>query len=147
MTTTTEHLTHDRLPSGFTYADQHQAAEYTSTGSVNGAVKYAWVRDDFDFRPRLAVRLRPPTSLDEVRSTPGRHDALVEARVRPGTDPLAFYIAEYNRGWAASRRGSTAEWDSGYSVGPYDDGYLDAAAGRMKWHLTYCADHDTCGEG
>jgi hypothetical protein len=29
----------------------------------------------------------------------------------------------------------------------WDDGYLDRAAERTKWHLTWCLDHDTCGEG
>jgi hypothetical protein len=27
------------------------------------------------------------------------------------------------------------------------DGYLDYAAGREKWHLRDCPDHDNCGQG
>lgn len=59
---------------------------------------------------------------------------------------LAAYRREYRNGWAAADRpGDSAKWESGNSSDAWDDGYLDRAAGRERWHLTNCPDHDTCG--
>jgi len=56
--------------------------------------------------------------------------------------------AEYNKGWSASRRGGVCRaWESGTSSDAFDCGYLDYAAGRDKWHLRDCPDHDHCGQG
>jgi hypothetical protein len=74
------------------------------------------------------------------------------------------YRRHYNWGWRYSLNGSgTLDYvDSKYGAGHswqkpgYDaamDGYLDAAAGRDKWHLLHCQNHGgwnepgTCGEG
>lgn len=135
---------HDTLPNGYAYADAMQTEHYSVTGSVNGASKVCYVRTAGD-QVDLAVKLKPPTSLDDIRSNLGRRAALAEY-AGGGQQALDWYVAEYRRGWAASRRQSTAEFDTGYTSHAYDDGYLDASAGRMKWHLTYCLNHDECGE-
>lgn len=144
--TDTEHRIHDRLPSGFTLADQIQAAEFEESGSVHGASKVCLVRTgepDFD-GILLGVRLRPPRTIEDIRGPLGRR-----AAESLGVDG---YIAQYNLGWQASTRvsrtGQNSEaWSSGMTNYAWDDGYLDNAAGRAKWHLTYCRNHDECGEG
>lgn len=56
------------------------------------------------------------------------------------------YVRDYNRGWAASgRRTVSSEWDAGYGTVGFDDGYMDRAASREKWHLAWCDDHGECG--
>jgi len=59
------------------------------------------------------------------------------------------YRRSYNRGWRYSRSGTgTLDFaDSrGYSNDDaWMDGYLDAAAGRAKWHMVTCPDHERCG--
>lgn len=146
--TATEHRIHDSLPSGFHFADQHQAEDYAEIGSVNGASKVCLVHTEDG--PRLAIRLRPPRTLDDIEGDLGHRAALLHSN-----DPkqaAEWYVAQYNLGWQASTRvGRTGQdseaWDSGSTSPAWDDGYLDHAAGRPKWHLTYCVDHDTCGEG
>lgn len=167
------HNLFDYLPSNFGYANPQQAEEYAQTGAVTGASRVIFVVDqdalqvETDFlmlagdkahsrvfyeneaRERiraLAIRLRPPCSLDEIKSTLGKRVAL-EEYAGSGHQALAWYIQEYSRGWSAGKRGSGKEFATGYTNHAYDDGYLDATAGRIKWHLTYCTDHDNCGEG
>ena len=63
---------------------------------------------------------------------------------------LAAYKADYNRGWAASGRasdGALSRADARGEPHAWYDGYADLAAGRAKWHLLRCPDHDACGEG
>jgi hypothetical protein len=156
------HRIHPKLPEGFAYADRLQVASYEATGSVNGAAKVVLVAVDpraleaagpdeypsdyFDYLakvtpPALACRLRPPRRWEDIVSPVGRKGVNGPA----GRD---WYIEEYNNGWACARRGSEDNpFSRGTSSHAFDDGYLDAASGRMKWHLTYCADHDNCGEG
>lgn len=58
------------------------------------------------------------------------------------------YVREYNAGWAASRRpGDSEKWNNGTSTDAWDDGYLDYAAGREKWHLTRCPQHGNGAPG
>lgn len=58
------------------------------------------------------------------------------------------YRREYEAGWRASARASgSGKYDSGNYTYAWEDGYLDRAAGRKKWHLLRCPDHDRCGEG
>lgn len=129
------HTIHDRLPSGFTFANEPQAEAFAATGSVNGASKVCLVRTDDG--ERVAIRMRPPRTMADVVSIG-----------RKTTDDVEAYKREYNAGWAASGRpGDSAAWNSGNTSHAWDDGYLDRAAGRAKWHLTWCLDHDICGEG
>lgn len=122
---------HNRLPSGFTYANALQADAFDATGSVHGASKVAMV--DEGRGAWLAIRLRPPRTLEDVRSQLGRDSVRT----------VEEYISEYNKGWRCA--GQAGDFPSGTYA--FDDGYMDRAAGRAKWHLTYCADHDECGEG
>lgn len=132
------------LPSGFAWANKMQEEAFRKTGSVNGASKVTVVVTEGE--ALLAVRLRPPRTWADITSDLIRKQAT--ARGLCATKAKEWYVEEYNRGWAASGRpGVNAEWDSGYSSHAFDDGYLDRAAGRPKWHLTYCPDHDVCGEG
>lgn len=60
---------------------------------------------------------------------------------------IEAFKREYNNGWKASAQpGDSAKWNSGMTSDAWDSGYLDYAAGRAKWHLLNCPDHDTCGE-
>lgn len=133
---------HDKLPSGFGWATPDQAEAFNATGSVNGASKVALVRQEGG-TVDLAIRMRPPRSYDDIdRELIGidvqRHG------ITEGAEAVAWYTREYNAGFKAGKRSTEMPADKSHS---WDDGYLDAAAGRLKWHLTYCADHDTCGEG
>lgn len=123
---------HERLPSGFTYANNLQIETFEASGSVDGAAKVVLVADAGEL-PRLAFRARPPRALHNVQSSLGR----------ASVSTVEDYRAEYEKGWRAASR--TTDFPSG--TGAHDDGYLDRASGRAKWHLTYCADHDECGEG
>lgn len=145
----TEYQIQDRTPNGFSPANQQQVDRYLDTGSVNGAAKVVFVRTNPDHASyaesilaqragvegalTLAVRLKPPRTIGDIESIARRE-----------TTDLERYKSEYNAGWKASGRGS--DWPDGTSHS-WDDGYLDRAAGRAKWHLTWCLDHDNCGEG
>lgn len=132
------HKVHDRLPSGFSIANGLQETEYNVSGSVHGAAKVCFVSrmaslGNMDFPVTdLAVRLRPPRTLEDIRSNLG---------VRGMLDAVQYRL-EYEKGWARAKR--TSEYPSGSYA--QEDGYLDSAAGRAKWHLTYCSNHDACGE-
>lgn len=131
------HRIHDRLPSGFSYANELQDEEFQKTGSVNGASKVCLVDNQGDFNSGdydLAIRLRPPRF----------HKSIVSPLGKASVADVQEYIAEYNRGWAAGARGPIDRSEQSHA---WDDGYLDRAAGRAKWHLTYCSNHDECGEG
>lgn len=54
------------------------------------------------------------------------------------------YTRLYNNGWRAGQAGS-AKFD-GLNPKPWDDGYMDAATDKPKWHRRDCAEpnHDDC---
>ena len=57
------------------------------------------------------------------------------------------YRAAYNRGWRASATttgGALDRADARREPDAWYDGYLDHAAGREKWHLLHCPDHNRC---
>lgn len=143
-------MIHDALPSGFALANRLQVDEYERTGNVHGASKLCLVDlAAFEGRTGLAVRLRPPRRWGDVISPIARSEAFRRgiALLPETTDALEWYVTGYNRGWAAGKRsGHSRVWNSGHSSAPFEDGYLDAATGRPKWHNTYCTDHDNCGE-
>ena len=63
---------------------------------------------------------------------------------RNATDPA--YRRAYNAGWRYSTTSPNPTLDHGDEKGAPEawyDGYLDAAAGRDKWHLATC---DGCPE-
>ena len=144
--TTKLHTVHGSLPSGFMRADFLQQEQFHETGSIHGASKVCVYRD-LDGTLAVATRLRPPRHWASIMS---RHPRRQGDSIPTFGEVLkiAWYIEEYNRGWAAAgRSGVSREWDNGTSTAAFDDGYLDRSAGRMKWHLTYCSNHDECGEG
>ena len=51
------------------------------------------------------------------------------------------YNREYNNGWRAGARFSGLD---GIHTDAWEDGYLDYATDRPKWHLRECTDHDNC---
>lgn len=61
------------------------------------------------------------------------------------------YVKDYRRGWRDSARhgrtGAETAFQRGEGSGAYDDGYLDQAAGRKKWHLAHCDVHENSSEG
>lgn len=63
------------------------------------------------------------------------------------TDTPAYRTA-YLAGWRYAARTSDldrADADGRSQNSAWMDGYLDRAAGRERWHLLRCADHDKCG--
>jgi hypothetical protein len=57
------------------------------------------------------------------------------------------YRKAYERGWRTSMRmadGALERADDRNEPDAWYDGYHDAAAGREKWHLATCTDHDNC---
>lgn len=63
------------------------------------------------------------------------------------------YRKDYKRGWRFDRRGGApSSYDGGNlgyadekgwsSIAAWMDGFLDSAAGREKWHLALCENHD-----
>lgn len=68
------------------------------------------------------------------------------------------YKAAYNRGWRHSSTVSASLDNNPYPWTPrvianatsnalndaWEDGYLDYATGREKWHLMHCKDHEAC---
>jgi len=133
----------NKLPSGFSYADAHQIAQFEERGVVNGASKVCLVGDE----QTLAVRLHPPKNFDSlITRRPLIRIASEQAGVE-GAEGLAWYRNQYNAGYAAANRISSRAWESGSTNHAWDDGYLDRAAQRPKWHLSHCVNHDTCGEG
>lgn len=135
-----------RLPSGFSFADDIQRTQFSERGMVNGASKVCLVDLGGD-EPALAVRLHPPRKFHTL----ARRRALIAQAAREegleGSEALAWYMREYNAGFAAGKRAHSRIWEYGGGTHAWDDGYLDARADRPKWHLAHCVDHDTCGLG
>lgn len=139
---------HTSLPEGFHWADVNQTASFLATCSVPGASKVAVVAVpvvDLEIEEyRLAVRLRPPFKVEHVtRRALIAHNALALGML-PG-EVLPWYLREYREGWNAHKKEPDLE-RSGTSHA-FDDGYLDHQAGRPKWHLTWCEDHDSLRGG
>jgi ribosome modulation factor len=60
------------------------------------------------------------------------------------------YRRDYTRGWRSGQNGVSldrADANGNSDNDAWLDGYLDAAAGRTKWHIPLCPDHDRCGQG
>lgn len=163
---------HEQLPSGFHFADRLQVQQYQATGSVNGASKVCLVQGDRQLvddeadilqaggpdeyprgyyehlaahrMARLAVRLRPPFRPEHILNRPLIQIDLQNRHPEDVAPVVHWYRRQYNAGWAAGKRGSGM--DRSDTTHAWDDGYLDAAAGRPKWHFSWCLDHDECGE-
>lgn len=64
------------------------------------------------------------------------------------------YVRDYRRGWRDSQRIARGAGETAFQAGTgshaYEDGYLDHAAAREKWHLAYCTAHSNdsggCGQ-
>lgn len=166
---------HDTIPQGFAPANEQQTDIFEATGYVPGARKVALfkapeavISDEADLlqasgpdefprgyyehlaterTARLAVRLGPPRKLSSVTHRGLIRNDLQGRGLEGDEATLAWYVEQYNLGWAAGRRGTSDRFATGYTPHSWDDGYLDAAAGRPKWHVTHCANHDECGEG
>ena len=57
------------------------------------------------------------------------------------------YKLDYNRGWRTSEKVGNldqADRDGRSNNDAWMDGYLDYAAGREKFHLANCTDHNNC---
>jgi hypothetical protein len=57
------------------------------------------------------------------------------------------YKRDYERGWRSTAGLDRADADGRSDNEAWMDGYLDQAAGREKWHMLNCPDHNTCGKG
>lgn len=65
-------------------------------------------------------------------------------------EQLAQYRRDYRRGWryaSTSPDPTLDRLDAKRAPEAEYDGYLDAGAGRLMWHLLHCPDHDHCGQG
>lgn len=137
---------HHVLPSGFTLANEAQAEEFAKTGSINGASKVVLVASEAwgVLSPDVALRLRPPREWKDVLSMVARAHA--ELQGYDDVDARAWYLTQYNLGYAAATRGDSKAWNTGLTSAAWDDGYLDRRAERGKWHTTYCQNHNDCPE-
>lgn len=57
------------------------------------------------------------------------------------------YRKAYERGWRAAQRSTGTALEAAdlrRELDAWYDGYHDYAAGRDKWHLAHCTDHDNC---
>lgn len=61
------------------------------------------------------------------------------------------YVRDYRRGWRDSQRIARGAQETAFQRGEgsvaYEDGYLDHAAERKKWHLAHCDVHENSSEG
>lgn len=61
------------------------------------------------------------------------------------------YVRDYRRGWRDSQRiargARETDFQRGMGSRAYEDGYLDHAAERKKWHLAHCNHHANDGTG
>ena len=61
------------------------------------------------------------------------------------------YVRDYRRGWRDSARIARGAEETAFQTGAgshaYEDGYLDHAAERKKWHLAHCDLHENSSEG
>lgn len=140
------HQIHHEMPSGFTLASILQVREYEATGYVNGAAKVCFFWCDETDETYLVLRLRPPRTFDDIISPLGRTAVRPLVLEHGSMAARDEYVRQYNAGHLSGRRGNSTQWGTGLTNFAWDDGYLDAVAQRAKWHLTYCTDHDECGE-
>lgn len=124
-------------PLGFARLDRVQSDFYARTGSVPGAAKLSSVAD------HVFVRLGPPKYTDTIMRRPDVAAEVSDLDV--GHQVLVWYKSEYLDGWYAARAGHADRTLAGRSI-PFLDGWLDNRAGRQKWHLTHCLDHERCGQ-
>jgi hypothetical protein len=145
------HHVHKTLPSGFVWANNLQTAEYNETGGVRGAGKVVFVEGETPGTVNLAVRLQPPERWSFIVSEAARRQAGQTGFVVGNPDnreALAWYVREYNLGYRAAARASDSKvFEEGAGSIPWNEGYMDRAAGRAKWHLTYCTNHDNTKAG
>lgn len=89
--------------------------------------------------PTTKTRTKAIPTAEEVAATGAKSAAYIAAHGIDG------YRRMYTRGW--STRASTAwiEERGLFEEDAFQDGYLDSFAGREKWHLSRCLDHDHCG--
>ena len=62
-------------------------------------------------------------------------------------DGETVYRERYNAGWRYSERGSSLDREDALRHTDNEawmDGYLDMAAGRERYHMAFCPDHDSC---
>lgn len=127
----------DKLPRGYAYVNDIQLSEWENDNTIHGASSIVFAEDG------LAVRLRRPSDWFEIVSFLPREEAL---RLDLGaSEALAWYVREYENGWKSAGRGGSFG-ALGNPNTAWEDGYLDRKFERPKWHLTYCTDHDNCGE-
>lgn len=127
----------------------------------NGDDQYSWAvfhdnkvitnltglsKNQADYHLRIA-RMREGTQYKTPPPpTPKVPAPKVKKVVQPGKNHES-YPYHYNRGWRASARPTPSldRADKRHEPEAWYDGYFDYAAGREKWHLMYCPDHDKCG--
>lgn len=59
---------------------------------------------------------------------------------------IAAYQREYEKGWRCTNF-EDGPFQTGTGSDAFEDGYLDQAAGREKWHLARCPNHDNTPDG
>jgi hypothetical protein len=69
------------------------------------------------------------------------------SRIANGELDRAAYMRGYNRGWrhSSTANASLDNCPPGAVGWAWEDGYLDYASGRDKYHLRDCRSHDECG--
>lgn len=141
-------------PSGSTFlgaaCDQHGFAR------LGGGRKVRPVQDG-DVTCRRCLTLQPTTTTTTTTeertnmndtTAPEHTCQAAEEAFLEATDE---YARDYMAGWKASTRvgltgNPSRKFEEGRTTRAWEDGYHDQAAGREKWHLRDCPNHDTCGE-
>lgn len=69
---------------------------------------------------------------------------LPSGRLRVPAHKGERYVRDYRKGWRDSANPSDrTAFADGSGSDAYDDGYLDRATEREKWHLAWCENHDS----
>lgn len=87
--------------------------------------------------PTIKKTRRMP-SAEEVAATGERSAAYIK---RHG---IEAYRRMYTWGWTTKASNESIEERQLFEDDAFQDGFSDSFAGREKWHLSRCRDHDKC---
>ncbi|MDN6428583.1 MAG: hypothetical protein L0J79_01940 [Propionibacterium sp.] len=93
------------------------------------------------------------TKEDEMPTITKTHRMPSAEEVAANSSHGAEYVAEhgieayrrmYTRGWTTKASNEYLEEQGLFEDDAFQDGFSDFFAGREKWHLSRCRDHDKC---
>ena len=108
-----------------------------------------WLEDSSDAKSDpSAERLAKAKRVKVKRAKPGvgipeaKREEMKARKAAAEAVPLTYEQC-YNSGWRSNYGDPSVRMQNrkGFDHRAFDDGYLDAAAGREKWHLRWCREH------